>query len=124
MSGIAYYDYKKDFPQGNGWIRNEFTNKFIGELIDAPNYIFTSGKYRGKSLQSIVESCWRGLIKYVDYGLIYITKECIDSLVCSGYKKSQLKAALDSKLTFCKVLDYDDEYTLGLFLVHIREKIL
>ena len=41
-----YYDYKKDFPKGNGW-ENSFLGsyRYNGEIIDSPQYIFKKGKY-------------------------------------------------------------------------------
>lgn len=109
FSDKAFYDYKKDFPKGNGWSKNGFELKYTGEIIDSPNYVFKEGKYKGKSLQSIIEYCWRGIIKYIDYGLIYITKDCINSVLCSEKKLTQIKVALDSKLIFCRVVDCNDE---------------
>lgn len=109
MTSYPYYDYKKDFPSGNGWIESQYDIKYKGEIIDSPNYIFKSGKYKNKSLQYIVEYCWRGLIKYIDYGLIFITCNCLNQLKCSSNKLTQIRVACDSKLKFCRIYDGNDE---------------
>lgn len=109
MSDIPYYDYKKDFPKGNGWFISEYDIKFTGEIIDSPDYVFSTGKYKDKSLQYIIEYCWRGVIKYVDYGLIYITNDCIRQLKCSPQKLTALKVANDAKLIFCRIHNSNDE---------------
>lgn len=109
MASATYYDYKKDFPKGNGWVVSEFDIKFVGEIIDSPNYVFSVGKYKDKSLQYIIEYCWRGVIKYIDYGLIYITNDSISKLKCSTQKLTALKVAKDAKLRFCRIYDSNDE---------------
>lgn len=104
-----YYDYKKDFPIGNGWIKSCYDYSYKGVIIDSPSFIFETGKYKGKTLQEIIELCWRGVIKYIDYGLIHITKNCFDNLYCSEPKKSSIMAANDAKLEFCKIYSINDE---------------
>ncbi len=104
---LPYYDYIKDFPRGNGWRTSQDT--FEGEIIDTPLYIFKNGKYKGMPLQLIADPCWRGLIKYIDYGLIFITRECIGKLDCEKNKMISIKAANDSKLSFCRVFSLNDE---------------
>ena len=112
MSAI-FYDYKKDFPKGNGWKYSPYS--YEGEIIDSPLYVFKTGKYKGMPLQLIANSCWRGLIKYIDYGLIFITRECLEKLDCENNKMASIKAANDSKLTFCRVFSLNDEiYTKPL----------
>ena len=101
-----YYDYQKDFPSGNGWGNN---HEYNGEIIDSPHYVFKKGKYQGKSLQQIINYCWRGIIKYIDYGLIFITKECFDNLFCERERLNSVKAANEAKLLFCRVYSINDE---------------
>lgn len=120
---MLYYDYNADFPQGNGWLNSE--SNYKGEIIDSPDYIFSTGKYKGKSLQYIVEYCWRGIIKYIDYGLIFITNNCLNHLHCSPNKLSAIKAANDSKLYFCQCYDVTDElYTKPLACSYQEESFL
>ena len=109
MSDYTYYDYKQDFPSGNGWIVSQYEVKFNGEIIDSPSYTFKCGKYKDKTLQYIVEYCWRGIIKYIDYGLIFLTRNCLDQLNCSKNKLTQIRVANDAKLKFCRIYDANDE---------------
>ncbi len=115
---MMYYDYNADFPQGNGWLSSDYK----GEIIDSPDYIFPRGKYKGKSLQYIIEYCWRGIIKYIDYGLIFITNNCFKHLHCSPNKLSAIKAANDSKLNFCRVYDVTDELYTKPFACSFQEE--
>lgn len=120
---MLYYNYNADYPNGNGWVKSKYS--YDGEIIDSPDYIFPRGKYKGKTLQNIVESCWRGIIKYIDYGLIFITNKCLNKLYCSSYKLSAIRAANDSKLFFCRVYDISDElYTKPLACSYQEESFL
>ena len=103
---MIYYDYQKDFPSGNGWSSN---GEYYGEIISTPDYVFKTGKYQGRSLQQIIDRCWRGIIKYIDYGLIFITKDCFDSIVCDQETLYKIRAANDAKLLFCRVYSVNDE---------------
>ena len=105
-----YYDYKKDFPKGNGWEKSFWGSySYNGEIIDSTQYVFKKGKYEGMTLQYIADMCWRGIIKYIDYGLIFITKECLAQLQCGKSKLAAIRAANDSKLDFCRVFSIEDE---------------
>ena len=43
-----YYDYKKDFPKGNGWEKSFWGSySYNGEIIDSTQYVFKKGKYEG-----------------------------------------------------------------------------
>ena len=103
---MIYYDYLKDFPCGNGWSSN---GEYKGEIISTPNYIFQTGKYSGRSLQQVIDRCWRGIIRYIDYGLIFITKDCFDSIICDKETLYKIRAANDAKLSFCRVYSINDE---------------
>lgn len=102
-----YYEYTDDFPQGNGW-RNS-SNSFQGEIINSKNYVFERGKYQGRSLQQVIGRAWKGICKYIDYGLIYITNDTFNSLKCNVDKLRQLRVATDAKLSFKQIKGIDDE---------------
>lgn len=104
-----YYDYKKDFPSGNGW--KDSQGAYTGVVIyDCYKFYFHKGKYKGKCLYDVFEKCWKGIIQYIDFGLILITKDCFDVLDRCEKKKhlSYIKAANDAKFYFNKINTVDD----------------
>lgn len=110
---MKYYDYSNDFPCGNGWstyyINDPYYRTYDGEVILSPDYVFEKGKYEGRSLQQIINRCWKGIIKYIDYGLIFISKECFDDLRCEKKILDSVRAANDAKLCFEEINCVDDE---------------
>lgn len=125
MNSNYYYDYANDFPQGNGWSWNGSTVSFRGVVIDSTSYIFKRGKYQGKTLQQLMSRSWKGVLKYIDYGFIYINNSVLDSLNAKPEVIFALRTAGEAKMQFRTITSINDNiYSSPFASVHQGRKFI